>query len=234
MVLTIPAVDEELPHGFTIRRVNGLAVSVAWTRLRTAKTIGDRERLTDYAHAVRVALIERLYLIDDEPAYEDLLRQGQRAIRAYLDSEYRFRGITRDKDTREYRINNGYLRFWRTSGAPTQSPEEPIVERLAMQQILETLRPSHRQVLEALAEYDDYGLAAKALGKSRKTFTTQIRAARSAFLELWHEGERPSRAWGRDRRKLPGSKESRASATYVINRRRRERERAKSDTGATA
>lgn len=233
MVLPVPIVDEELPHGFTIRRINGLAVAVAWTRVRASRAISDPERLRDYAHVARVAIIENLYLIGQQPTHEDLLREGQRAIRAYSESENRFHGITRDKHTHEPRINNGYLRFWWTSSQTTRSPEEPIIERLAMRQILDTLRPSDRQVLEALAEHDDYGLAAEALGKSRRTFTTQVATARRAFLRLWHEGEIPSRSWGHDRRKIPGQ-ESRASATYVINRRRRDKERVNGDTATTA
>lgn len=75
-----------------------------------------------------------------------------------------------------------------------------MAERVALEQIWPRLRPMHREVLAALAAHDDYGLAAASLGKSRKTFTTQISTARHEFLRLWHEGEAPSRPWGQDKR----------------------------------
>jgi hypothetical protein len=215
VLLPFPVCDEELRHGYTISRINGLAVFAC----RYAKT-SDSDQLAERAHVARAAIADMIYLSKVEPNPGDLIRVGWRAVSAYVESEWQSRGYTRRTETGGYRLNSGFLRYWQTSGAPTRSPEEPIVERLAMSQIMKQLRPLHRQVLQALAEHDDYGLAAEALGKPRKTFTTQVADARKAFLELWHEGEEPSRPWGRDRRRVPGSKESRASATYVISRRR--------------
>jgi hypothetical protein len=68
----------------------------------------------------------------------------------------------------------------------TPGPEERVVDRVAVAQIWPRLRPLHQQVPAALAAHEDYGRAAAALGKSRKTFTTQVGQARRAFLDLWH------------------------------------------------
>jgi hypothetical protein len=71
-----------------------------------------------------------------------------------------------------------------------------------------------------MAEHDDYGQAAAALGKTRHSYATEIGRARRAFRELWHEGETPSRPWGADRR--PSKADSpKAPVTYRLIVRRR-------------
>lgn len=47
---------------------------------------------------------------------------------------------------------------------------------------------------------DDYQAAAAALDITPATFNVLVSRARKRFLTLWHDGERPSRVWGTDRR----------------------------------
>lgn len=66
------------------------------------------------------------------------------------------------------------------------------MERTAVWQILAWLKPDHRRVIATLAAHGDYTSAAGSLGTSYRSFASRISAARKAFLELWHEGDRPS------------------------------------------
>ncbi len=55
---------------------------------------------------------------------------------------------------------------------------------LSRAQIWPELRPGHRELLAALAEHEDYGLAAAATGRSRHSYATLLRLARIAFRDL--------------------------------------------------
>lgn len=101
-----------------------------------------------------------------------------------------------------------------------------MIDRVALAQIWPRLRPEHRQVLTALTAYDDYGLAAEALGISRAWFTNRISAARREFLRLWHEGESPSRQWAHDWRGSTGT-DPLTSANRTIAARHRARGKTK-------
>jgi hypothetical protein len=74
-----------------------------------------------------------------------------------------------------------------------------VVDQLAVRQIRSALRPLHQVAFLALAAHGDYAEAADAVGYPYSSFTTLVSQARAAFLELWHEGEAPSRVWAVDR-----------------------------------
>jgi len=80
------------------------------------------------------------------------------------------------------------------------------------------------RALAALATWEDYDLAAEAMGITRGTFGVHIARARREFLALWHEHEQPSRTWGTDRRR--GNEGARAAtpphraAARAVNRRK--------------
>jgi hypothetical protein len=97
-----------------------------------------------------------------------------------------------------------------------------VTERVALAQILPRLRPLNQKAITALAGWEDYGLAAEALGISRRHFTGRISIARREFLSLWHEGEPPSRPWGHDLRGARAA-DPLASANRTIAARRRAR-----------
>ena len=93
-----------------------------------------------------------------------------------------------------------FASYWEWHSRPASDPQERVTERIAVPQILATLPPRQREALHALAAWEDYQLAAQAMGCSTGTFEVHIKRARAAFRVLWHEGETPSRQWRKDKR----------------------------------
>jgi hypothetical protein len=187
------APDTELRHGYTLSQVSALSV-FAVRRALWHQAADFDERLEVAWHAI----IEHIYTAASPPEARDVIRTGWQAIGAHIDRGHRFYGL--DTHDRYAGTHAGFERYWWTACRPTPGPEERVTDQVALAQIWPQLRPVYREVLTALAAHEDYGRAAAALGKSRKTFTTQVGQARQAFFKLWHEGETPSRPWGTDRR----------------------------------
>jgi DNA-directed RNA polymerase specialized sigma24 family protein len=226
-VTAVPArlsVDTELRHGYTLSQVRTLSI-VAVRRDSFHQGADFDERLEVAWHAI----IEHIYTSPESPHVREVIRAGWRAIGDHVDRGHRFYG--RDSHDRYVRTTAGFERYWWTVARATPGPEERVTDRVALAQIWPQLRPVHREVLAALAAHDDYGRAAEALGKSRKTFTTLVGQARQAFLDLWHQGESPSRPWGTDRRL--NSSGDRHSVTYraIVSRQRRRAQRAARNDG---
>ena len=208
--------EAELRHGYTLAHLNELAVR--------AVRVQRFNRHVDFTVRLEMAwsaIAESLYAADEPPAPDDLIRAAWAAISDDTDRTYRAHGW--NTHDRYAGITSRFQQYWVGAGHQTRSPEEPIVERVALSQIWPRLSPSHRQLLLAMAVYEDNGRAAEALDKPRKTFTTQLSQARRAFLTLWHDGEQPSRQWGTDRRTSAGSTD-RHTPTYVIRIRQRRRQ----------
>lgn len=185
---------------------------------------------TDFSERLQIAwfaIVEHIYAAEDRPEVSHLLRAATRAIHGQAHQERRFRGV-RDA---EGGIRAGFECFWWSCAGHTASPERSVTERIALQQIWPLLRPRYQKAFTALAVYEDYRLAADAVGKSYKAFVLEISRARRAFLALWHEGETPSRPWGNDRRRT--SSTPRGSITYrtVVLRQRERARRAVANDG---
>jgi hypothetical protein len=204
--------NAELRHGYTLSQVSALSV-VAVKRELWHQVADFDERL----QIAWYAIVEHIYTADEPPQVRDVILAGFRAISGEVEKTRRFYGL--DAKDRYAGTTAGFERYWWFAGQAAPSPEGKVTERVALAQIWPRLRPLHQQVLAALAAYDDYELAAKSLGKSRKTFTTQVGQARRAFLALWHEGEAPSRPWGVDRRISPADRHT-ITNRAVRNRRR--------------
>jgi hypothetical protein len=199
-----PAHDVELRHGYTLSQLNAVSV---WTVMhdRYCSFADVDERLEVVWHAI----VEHLYTAVEAPARQDLVLAGWRAIREYVQKDARFRGYNFvGAETRK-----GYVRYW--NSADSAGPEEHITDYLALSQIWPHLKQSQRDLIVALAEQEDYGLAAEAMGQPRRDYANHLRYARIAFRQLWHEGETPSKPWGADRR--PGTGDRwRPSVTYRL------------------
>jgi len=208
--------DMELRHGYTLDQVRGLSI---WTVLH------DRfHAFADFDERLEVAwhaIIEHLYTCDQPPARPEVIKAAWRAIGQHTKRDEHFRrGYSNDERDRDASASTGFARYWLDSAQPASGPEERATEYLALGQIWARLRPAHRELLAAMAEHEDYGQAAAALGKSRHAYATEVGRARRAFRELWHEGETPSRTWGADRRVGTGDR-WRPSVTYRLTVRRR-------------
>ncbi|MFD0855677.1 hypothetical protein ACFQ07_25775, partial [Actinomadura adrarensis] len=201
-----------LRHGYNLADLERL------TRMSIARVYGlsiDYRTRYDTAWS---AIAEALYAADARPEPNDLVLAGQKAISQYGHDEMHHRG---------YDTNKGggcmpkFAAYWLDKRSQP-GPEPGVVERFTLAQIWEQLPDKHRQVLHALAVCDDYRAAAGMVGKSYGAYLMAISRARAAFLELWHEGEEPSRPWGFDRRSSQGTRPG--SATNFLRRRERHRQ----------
>jgi hypothetical protein len=206
-----PSGEEELRHGFTVSQVRALSLAVV-TRQTWCQSVDFDQRLEVAWHAI----IEHLYTAGEPPAMHELARAADHAVSQDVQQMRRFYGRKTDD---QYA---GFERYWHTAAGLSPGPETAVTERVALAQIWPRLRPLNQQAIAALAGWEDYGLAAEALGISRRHFTGRISQARREFLSLWHEGELPSRPWAHDWR---GSRaaDPLASANRTIAARRRAR-----------
>jgi hypothetical protein len=123
--------------------------------------------------------------------------------------------------------------YWDSVARHTASHEDAVIERTALWQIWEQLSACEREALLALAIHDEYATAANALGLQYYTYCARVRRARKRFLELWHEGEAPSRPWGRDRRGAHVCRSGNDSVMGVLRRRIKAAGAAPGPEGAT-
>lgn len=185
----------ELRHGYTLddlRRLAGGVVKHAWSQL------GDQvERL----EVVWSAIAEALYASESTPTRRELFQAGMDAMGRYDADDRHHHGVAWSATQRYtgFGSSPGFQTYW-CLARTAPSPEDGVVERTALAQIWPRLSEGQRRALLALAAFDDYAAAAKALGIKYQSFHTLVRTARLRFLALWHEGETPSRIWGRDRR----------------------------------
>lgn len=195
-----PVEDQEQPepdtaggirYGWTLAALDRLARTVV-SNNRAWWPAGDRDDL--YAAAWH-GIVEHLYTADTEPRRTELMEAGRRALGQDVKDNMRHHGARRDTS------NNGlkYAMYWEWAGRAVPSPENDIVERLALAQILPALTAGQRQAVEVLAATGDYDRAAQLIG-SPTSLKSQLMKGRRRFRELWHEGEVPSGHWGCDRR----------------------------------
>jgi hypothetical protein len=184
--------DVQLRHGYTLAQVRSITLGLAkrQTWHKSTSVVSFDERLEVAWHAI----IEHLYACDQPPTPGEMMQAADRAVNRDVHLAHRFKGHnTHDRYAKT--TTKGFELYWWHTAIPTSSPENGVIERLALTQIWPRLRPEYQEVLAALAAHGDYGLAAASLGISRRLFTARLSEARQAFLRRWHEGESPSRVW---------------------------------------
>ena len=201
--------DTELRHGYTMDSLTRLAHFAA----RRKQWNGGTELPVRFEVAWS-AMAEHLYAAEQPPTAGELIHAGWKAMAEHTDARRQFLGRAHDGPG-PWR---GFERYWRHVAAPADSPEDKIIEQLALAQIWPCLRPVHREALTALAIHGGYQRAAQALGITYSTFKSRISTGRREFLALWHQGETPSRPWVRDRRAGPGT--DMHTVTYFLRSRR--------------
>ncbi|PSK91752.1 hypothetical protein CLV63_11933 [Murinocardiopsis flavida] len=204
------AEDEPLRPGWTARAIVRLA-NYAATHYRYATPLPWGER-RDIAWS---AIAEHLYAAAEPPDIWDLIRAGWNAITAHTRKHRAFHGQT------EHGAAPQFHRYWMLASSPTGSPEERVVERLALDQIWAALSPRQQELISALYYHEDYTRAAASLGLPVSSFYSMISRARRAFTALWHEHETPTRAWGNDVRS--GRPRHKHVTTTAIRQRTRSR-----------
>jgi hypothetical protein len=208
---------EALPHGLTVAELEAVARRAA--RFSRWSFPGFAERV-DLA---RFALLEHVYTCEaQEPSSCDVVMVGIRAVDRQILANEGFYGVmlNRSAATHGMRMPR-YFRYWTSVAAPTRSPEDQIVDTLALWQIWPRLAELDRGAILALARHCDYDLAAKELNITHKSFKNRIYRARRRFLRLWHEHEEPSGMWSRDfRLTRPRGYRTNSIASTITQRRR--------------
>lgn len=215
-MLGVTSVTRNVPirHGYTLAVIHELTlVAVRCELFYRSRSYADR---IDIAWS---AIVEHLYASEDVPSRRDLVNTGMTAISNWFVSEARTHGVNSSQWGRTTTPGVNFERYWRVFTGPTPSPEERIVERLAVAQIWCELSPHIRKVITALAAHGDYHQAARSLGKTPDQLYSQIAYARRIFFSMWHEGEEPSHSWGHDRRSR--RKQATGGRTAQIMRQRR-------------
>jgi hypothetical protein len=192
---------------------------------------GFRHNVQERYEAAWDRIVDRLLTAEQRPSRRELLFEGVTATDRWVQTEMHHHGVS----TNTYVTMGAFEAYWWRRYTP--SPENDIVARLALPQIWWHLTPAQRSALAALAVLDDHRKAARALGLTGSNFGAHISGGRRRFLALWHEGEKPSRPWGKDQR-APGARTatrtlaSRAGkrATNFRNRVLKPREYVLSDT----
>lgn len=210
----------DLRHGYTLRDLH---------QMTAAALRADRSGAMDYITRRDVAwsaIAEALYAADEPPRRQELIRVGWQAIYAEQRDRYRHHGY----ESRDAFAGHGtaprFAAYW--LGLPTvvPSPEDRVVERAALPQVLAVLTDAQRSALVALAGFvGDRPAAARALECSEKALNFRLQLARRRCLALWLEGETPRRTLTRpDRRNHRGGRKPCGTvAAYLRHQRARER-----------
>lgn len=204
--------DLPLTHGWTLTDLHRLT--------RTAVNMAG-QRATDYADrydAARGGILIALYTAPTPPDRRTLLAAGAQAVHDDITQALHLYGYRHRDAYNGYASAPRYRTYWADIAAVTPSPEDRIVDRLAIDQILPRLTRTEAEAIAALAAADDYTAAADLLGISYDAFKRRIHCARRRILTHWHGTETPSRPWGTDQRR---SSTRRRSATEILTIRRR-------------
>jgi DNA-directed RNA polymerase specialized sigma24 family protein len=185
-------VTSGLPYGRTLADVEHAA------QMAARYTVVDSISYADRYDEAWSAIVEDLYGSDHPPADSALIQAGRRGIFEMLRAHQQNHGYDQRAESPAVHASRAFHRFWLT--APTPSPENRIVEREALAQILPMLSPRQRQVVFAFAAFESVPQAAQSLGLGHDTFVTALNYARARFRLWWHEGEKPSKLWARNGR----------------------------------
>jgi hypothetical protein len=184
------AAGAELPHGFSVAEVERLV------RRAVASSVASSLDPGDAYETAWGTIVERLCVATSRPVPGHLVVEARRALGDQVQADREYRGLP----TRGRTYTRDFDRYWDWEARPTRSPEGPIVERLALAQIMSKLTECQRSKLLMLAETGDHAAAAAALGLKRSAFSAGLSYARRKFLALWHEHEAPSGLWRSDQR----------------------------------
>ena len=178
--------------------------------LRQGYTLTDLHQMTRLAvHTARAgegdwrdrydtawsAIAEALYSREHPAERHLLVAAGRKAVHRSADRYCQAHGYFRHKTASGAASSPAFRTYWLDTTRTTGSPEDGVVDRLALLQIWPTLTEGQRSALFALAVHGSYEAAADALGLSRAAFKQLVSTGRRAFLRRWHQGEAPSRLW---------------------------------------
>lgn len=200
---TLTVVDEQAPvtvdtsahdhvaHGYTLRDIG---------RLTRAACAADRSMSADITTRYDIAwsaIAEHLCAAETPPDWNELTRVGWQAIYREV-REMRVMFGFKDRDgTTGVATAPRYVQYWTVLPA---TPEEGLIERIAVAQVLGTLTGTYRDAIVALAVHGNYQAAADALGIQYKALVARIGTARKQIRTLWFAPETAPPIKGTDRR----------------------------------
>lgn len=206
--------DEPLRFGFTLGDVAAATTSA----LQRSGPMGS-----GYAERYEVAwpgIVEHLYAAEAAPTFWELAFAGQQAIRAWLHQEAHAHGLGHRRG-RDHNPDMPRAAMYWLDMHTIPSPENAVVERLALAQSLAQLGPDERGALLATAAHGSGRAAARALGVAERTFNTLVTRARRQVEASWLAGETPVRHALRPRR-TTGLRPCGTASAYIRHRRRGE------------
>src|SRR6266487_1745896 len=180
--------EVEVRWGFSIEHLDALA------RQASARAFTATFSRSDAIDVAWCGIVQHLYEATSRPTPAELLRAGTRAIHDDARADQRQHGVS------QYNIQAGpgtvhrFAMYWWQRSTP--SPENGIVDRVALQEIWPLLKPWMQQAILTLAVHgNDYGAAAAALHLNYQAYYRRLTKARARFFAEWHQGETPSRTW---------------------------------------
>jgi hypothetical protein len=218
--VTPGALDADVGHGYCLRDIRKLAGYAAhrsyWVRAMPAQ-----ERF-DLALS---AIAESVLTAQERPGEKDLVTAGIRAINRDVTVQMKLDGVDASRPADDLGPNMAnFCTYWFAHYRHVASHENAIVEAIAVSQILPRLKPANRDVILALATHGTYDKAAASLGiVNRHTFIAYLSLARKEFLSLWHEGQTPSRIWGKDCFGIEGYDRTESITVRTLRQRKRKK-----------
>lgn len=177
-------------------------------------TRGDLDRLARIAaHACRArwvdpqdrydtalsAIGEHLAAADRPPAERELVNVALTANAREAEAQLHTYGFSKGDAHAGVGSMARWVTYWRWV-CRTPTPEELLVEPMAVRQILPLLTPAQLAAVQALADFEDHAAAARSLGIADGTYFQRLRGARAVVRALWVEGETPRGAYRQDKR----------------------------------
>lgn len=209
-MIGLPRDETHIGHGYTLGDLYRIAVyAVGTDHWKTTFFRGDR------VEAAWSALAATVCATEERPTGLELINTARAASTEVIRVYNQAYGIDQTGARRP-----SFERYWFMNVG--SAVDEHVVDVQSLNQIWPMLTPVNRQSLLALAVHGDYEQAAESLGVKLTTFYNRVLNARLRFLALWHEGEKPSRPWGKDRRKgrATTARPDKRTATALVRRRR--------------
>ena len=206
----------EVRHGYSMARLHLLARKAALMSNAHAQPFAEK-----YETAWQ-AIAEHLSASEDPPVFYELTITGRTAVDQEFAQLSRSHGRHYGHGVGGGEPMQAFSRYWDWHARRPGSPEDQVIDPLALRQIWPRLSDTHRAVLMALAIHGEYARAAASLGKTYRTFSSLLHNARRQFMRLWHEGETPPARlmWTTDNRNARSSRYT-VAATIRSKRDRR-------------
>jgi DNA-binding CsgD family transcriptional regulator len=174
--------DALLVHGFTLGHVEWIARwAVGCHRNRGGYVQPDAY---DIAYG---GVAEALYAAEQTPTLLDLIRAGVDTLKEEIRTDMKAHGRHPSRPG----VGPRYVAYW-WGQRVTHFPEDRIIDRIALVEILPLLTKRQCEAVVAFAATGSSDATAEALGISVKTARNHLVAARHTFRLWWHEHETPA------------------------------------------